>query len=99
IQVTRTGMTYITKPTDMATQLLGLGRTHLGAAPALFGTTDALVPGLMFLNGSHTGGVANAQIRAVGLDATNKFVDLGMQQVAPHDRHLYSNYLGNSPGN
>lgn len=100
IQVTRQGPLFLTQPVDMANKLLGLGGTHLGAAAAVFGTTDHLVPGLVFLNGSHTGGGANAQIRSVGLDpATNTFTDLGMQQVAPHDRHLYSNYLGNNPGN
>jgi uncharacterized protein (TIGR03382 family) len=100
IKVSRTGMTYLAKPTDMATKLTGLGGTHLGAAAAVFGTTDHLMPGLVFLNGSHTGGGANAQIATVGLDpTTNTFSYLGMQEVAPHDRHLYSNYLGNNPGN
>jgi len=100
IKVSRTGMTYVAKPVDMATKLTGLGGTHLGATAAVFGTTDHLTPGLVFLNGSHTGGGANAQLRSVALDpATNTFSDLGMQEVAPHDRHLYSNYLGNNPGN
>jgi uncharacterized protein (TIGR03382 family) len=100
IKTSRTGMTYVAKPVDMQTKLLGLGGTHLGATAAMFGTTDKLVPGLVFLNGSHTGGGPGAQIRSVGLDtATNQFSDLGMQQVASQDRHLYSNYLGNNPGN
>jgi len=100
IKTSRTGMTYVAKPVDMQTKLLGLGGTHLGATAAMFGTTDKLVPGLVFLNGSHTGGGPGAQLRSVGLDtATNQFSDLGMQQVASQDRHLYSNYLGNNPGN
>lgn len=100
IKTARTGMTYVAQPVDMQTKLLGLGGTHLGATAAMFGTTDHLVPGLVFLNGSHTGGGPGAQIRSVGLDtATNTFSDLGMQQVASQDRHLYSNYLGNNPGN
>jgi uncharacterized protein (TIGR03382 family) len=100
VQVTRTGPTFLAKPVDLAQNLRGLGGTHLGAAAAVFGNADALQPGLVFLNGSHTGGGANAQIRAVGLNtADNTFADLGMQPIAPHDRHLYSNYLGNNPGN
>ncbi|HEY0476189.1 MAG TPA: hypothetical protein VGD37_01615, partial [Kofleriaceae bacterium] len=99
IQLSKAGPTFITKPVDMAQKLTGLGGTHLGAAAAVFGTTDAPQAGLVFLNGSHTGGGAAAQIRSVALDASNNFVDLGMQQTAPHDRHLYSNYLGNNPGN
>jgi uncharacterized protein (TIGR03382 family) len=100
IQTSRTGMKYIAPAVDMSTQLLGLGGTHLGATAAMFGTTSNLVPGLVFLNGSHTGGGPGAQIRSVGFDAASaKFSDLGMQQVASQDRHLYSNYLGNNPGN
>jgi uncharacterized protein (TIGR03382 family) len=84
----------------MASKLIGLGGTHLGTASAVFGTDGALKPGLIFLNGSHTGGGPGAQIRPVSLDTTtNTFADLGASQVASHDRHLYSNYLGNNPGN
>src|SRR6185369_10198418 len=61
IQVSRTGATFITKPVDMAQKLTGLGGTHLSATAAVFGTTGNLQPGLVFLNGSHTGGGANAQ--------------------------------------
>jgi hypothetical protein len=100
IKVSRAGLTYVAKPVDMNAKLLGLGGTHLGAAAAMFGTTDHLMPGLVFMNGSHTGGVTGAQLRSVGLDtATNTFSDLGMTEIAPHDRHLYPNYLGNNPGN
>jgi uncharacterized protein (TIGR03382 family) len=100
IKTSRTGMTYVAPAVDMASQLLGLGGTHLGATAAMFGTTDKMTPGLVFLNGSHTGGGPGAQIRAVGFDtATNKFSDLGMGVVGSQDRHLYSNYLGNNPGN
>src|SRR5262249_9179254 len=38
--------------------------------------------------------------RAVGYDTTaNAFKDLGSYSIAPYDRHLYPNYLGNNPGN
>jgi uncharacterized protein (TIGR03382 family) len=66
----------------------------------MFGTTDHLVPGLVFLNGSHTGGGPGAMIETLGFDASTKtFSELGKAQVASQDRHLYSNYLGNNPGN
>ena len=56
--------------------------------------------GLVFLGGSQTGGGYGGQMRAVGRDQTAKtLTDLGMYGIAPHDRHLYSNYLGNNPGN
>jgi uncharacterized protein (TIGR03382 family) len=100
IKTSRTGMTYVAKPVDMANELLGTGGTHLGVASVVFGTTDHLMPGLILMNGSHTGGVTGASIRAVGFaTAANKFVKLGASEIAPHDRHLYSNYLGNNPGN
>jgi uncharacterized protein (TIGR03382 family) len=90
----------LAKPVDLGPKLIGLGRTHLGAAPALFGTVGSLTPGLIFLNGSHTGGGANASIYSVGMDPnTFQFSNLGSTPIAPHDRHLYSNYLGNNPGN
>ncbi|HET7501072.1 MAG TPA: MYXO-CTERM sorting domain-containing protein [Kofleriaceae bacterium] len=100
IKTAKDGITYVAQPVDMADKLRGLGGTHLGATAAMFGTDGNLQPGLVFLNGSHTGGGPGAQIRSVGLDpTTNTFSDLGMQQVASQDRHLYSNYLGNNPGN
>jgi uncharacterized protein (TIGR03382 family) len=100
IEATAAGMKYITPLTDVAPDLVGLDGTHLGMAFALFGTTNALVPGITFLSGSQTGGGSSAQVRAVTWDAaTNKFASAGMQPIAPYDRHLYPNYLGNNPGN
>jgi uncharacterized protein (TIGR03382 family) len=109
IEATAAGMKYVgpggvltdTKTlVDVAPTLLGLDGTHLGMAFAMFGTTNALVPGITFLSGSHTGGGASAQVRSVTYDAaTAKFADAGMSPIAPYDRHLYPNYLGNNPGN
>lgn len=91
---------YVMPMTNMQSKLLGMDGTHLGMTTAMFGTTDKLMPGLAFLHGSHTGGGYSAQLRAVGWDqATNTFKDLGSHAVAPYDRHLYPNYLGNNPGN
>ncbi|HEX2691048.1 MAG TPA: hypothetical protein VHN14_30750, partial [Kofleriaceae bacterium] len=100
IKTARTGMTYVAPAVDLTQKLIGLGGTHLGATAAMFGTTDHLVPGLVFLNGSHTGGGPGAMIETLGFDASTKtFSELGKAQVASQDRHLYSNYLGNNPGN
>lgn len=101
IEATAAGMKYVMPMTDLAnTKLSGLDGTHNGMNFGLFGTTDAMLPGIMMLNGSHTGGGMSAQARALAFDsATNTLVDAGMYQVAPYDRHLYPNYLGNNPGN
>ena len=99
-QVSRAGYTYVVKPQDLSTTLFNLGGTHLGSTAALFGTTDSPKPGLVFLNGSQNGGGTSSQIRPVSLDtSTGQFTDLGAQEGPSHDRHLYSNYLGNNPGN
>jgi MYXO-CTERM domain-containing protein len=54
------------------------------------------------MQGSHTGGLQqNADLQTIGYDpATKSIVNLGRHSgVASFDRHLYSNYLGNNPGN
>lgn len=100
IKADKAGMTYVVPKTDLSSQLLGLDGTHLGMTSALFGTTDAPKVGLAFLSGSHTGGGYPSQVRVVTWDqATNTIGDNGSFAAAPYDRHLYSNYLGNNPGN
>ncbi|MBL0213304.1 MAG: hypothetical protein IPQ07_05435 [Myxococcales bacterium] len=100
IEATATGMKYITPMHDVAADLVGLDGTHLGMQFAMFGTTDALKPGLVMVSGSQTGGGSQAQLRAVTWDkTTGVFADAGSFGGAPYDRHLYSNYLGNNPGN
>ena len=100
MKVGRDGLEFMTPLTDVTADLIGLDGTHLGMQGAVFGTTNALVPGVTFLAGSQTGGGYSAQVRAVTWDAaTGKFADAGMHQAAPYDRHLYPNYLGNNPGN
>jgi uncharacterized protein (TIGR03382 family) len=84
----------------MANNLQGLDGTHLGMAAGLFGTTANPVPGLVFTMGSSTGGGTSAMMRVVTWNqSANTFEDGGMLAGAPYDRHLYSNYLGNNPGN
>lgn len=100
VNATAAGMTYVAPPVDIADIVVGLDGTHLGMTYGMFGTTDNLMPGITFLGGSHTGGGTAAQARVVTYDPTTKvFSDAAMVALAPHDRHLYPNYLGNNPGN
>ncbi len=108
ITATKEGMTYKVPLTNMQDKLLGLDGTHLGMGFAMFGTTDKITPGIMFIGGSQTGGGYDSKIRAVGFDQVaaqtpatvgSAITDLGSYSIAPYDRHLYSNYLGNNPGN
>ena len=100
VNATAAGMTYVAPMKDIADKLVSLDGTHLGMTYGMFGTTNALVPGITFLNGSHTGGGMSAQARVVTYDTvTKEFSDAATVGIAPHDRHLYPNYLGNNPGN
>jgi uncharacterized protein (TIGR03382 family) len=100
IKADKSGMSYVVPMTDMSQKLLGMDGTHLGFTTAMFGTTDHLVPGIVFLSGSHTGGGYGAQARVVTWDQTaNTFAAGEMFAAGPYDRHLYPNYLGNNPGN
>jgi uncharacterized protein (TIGR03382 family) len=101
IKADKTGMSYVVPMTDVSQKLLGMDGTHLGFTTALFGTTDKLVPGIVFLSGSHTGGGAGGtQARVVTWDQTANTFAVGESFApGPYDRHLYPNYLGNNPGN
>src|SRR5258705_7651798 len=55
---------------------------------------------MAFMAGNHFGGGNHSDIRVVTFDATAAtFKNAGTMAGAPHDRHLYPNYLGNNPGN
>jgi MYXO-CTERM domain-containing protein len=100
IQADKTGMKYVVPLQDMSQKLLGLDGTHLGMTYGVFGTSDKPVPGIAFISGSHTGAGYGGQMRVVGIDmAGGTMNDLGATTIGPYDRHLYSNYLGNNPGN
>jgi uncharacterized protein (TIGR03382 family) len=101
IKATKTGMEYVTPRTDLATtELFGVDGTHNIQTSIMIGSGAALKPALLILNGSHTGGQGTSQLRVLAWDqATNKFTTAGQFAGAPHDRHLYPNYLGNNPGN
>jgi hypothetical protein len=101
IRATREGMEWVMPLKDTTSMLLGIDGTHLTMCGAVFGE-DTLMPGFTLVQGSHNGGGVTEPIaKAIGWDeATNKFIDLGTHRVGgSYDRHLYSNYLGNNPGN
>ncbi len=105
IKTSRTGYSF-TMPLSVinlaSPMLLGTDGTHLSGAPAIFGKGDQLMPGFVQVQGSQTGGLQqDADVRTIGYDPVGKtMVNLGQHSArAPYDRHLYSNYLGNNPGN
>lgn len=102
IKATRNGMEYVVPMTNTTDSFLGIDGTHLTACQAVFGAGSDIMSGMTFLQGSHNGGgVQEPLMKMVGYDATaRKFVDLGEARTGgSYDRHLYSNYLGNNPGN
>jgi hypothetical protein len=98
IKADKAGMSYVQPLADTSVMLRGLGGTHLGATAVMTGTTDKLIPSVVFTNGSHTGGYSRVRPARLAWDQTAlKFVDGGMTPTAENDRHLYPNYLGNNP--
>jgi hypothetical protein len=108
-------LTKTMPPTDYSQKLLGLDGTHLGISSVVMGQTDSLAtqkPGLLLYVGSHTGGGTPAQISMLPLDAAPNAAAHAMPSTMPtneiqvagtgaasFDRHMYSNYLGENPGN
>lgn len=88
---------FLVKPTDMTSQLPGIGGTHIGSTAAVFG--PSATPGLVFISGSLFGGGSPSQLAMVSVDPATGMKNLGQMSGAPHDAHLYSNYLGGNPGN
>ncbi len=105
IKTSRTGFTF-TMPmstvniTDSAVWA-GFDLTHVSLGLAIFGKGDQLMPGFTLLQGVHTAASRPGELKAIGYDrTTNSLVNLGTHNAgASYDRHLYSNYLGNNPGN
>jgi hypothetical protein len=102
IKATRTGMEWVMPLQNTTDMMLGIDGTHLSMCEAVFGAGTEMMPGFTFMQGSHTGGgVQEPLLKMVGLDLNaRKWVDLGASRAGgSYDRHLYSNYLGNNPGN
>jgi MYXO-CTERM domain-containing protein len=102
IETTRTDYTYVMPKTNIQPLLLGLDGTHIHMQYAMFGKGEELLPGFSFVMGDHTGGAArNSDLRTIAYDpVTRSMTDLGQHNLGrSYDRHLYSNYLGNNPGN
>jgi MYXO-CTERM domain-containing protein len=100
-QATKDGLKWIVPRTDVTDMMLGIDATHLVEASGLIEDNGKVVPALVFHAGSQNGGIGNHDMKVLGFDAaTAKFVDYGTRQVpGSFDRHLYSNYLGQNPGN
>jgi hypothetical protein len=102
IKATRDGMEYITPKENANDLFLGIDGTHLVMCGGVFGGGTDVMPGFTLMQGSHNGGGVSEPIaKMVGYNpTTKKFEDLGTQRIGgSYDRHLYSNYLGNNPGN
>ena len=102
LEATREGLTTMIPEQDLSDLLVGIDATHLTACPAVVGEGESLAPAISLLQGSHNGGgVQEPSVKLVGWDRTgNQLVDLGTRRAGgSYDRHLYSNYLGNNPGN
>ncbi|MBP9206331.1 MAG: hypothetical protein KBG28_20330 [Kofleriaceae bacterium] len=102
IRPLRDSLTYVMPPTDITDMILGTDGTHLSMMETVFGKGQNLMPGFVLMSGSHVGGAnRSATLRTIGFDtATGTLKNLGEHSAgAGYDRHLYSNYLGNNPGN
>jgi hypothetical protein len=102
VKANRDGMSMMVPAQDLSNLLVGVDATHVTACPAVVGEGAALTPAISLLQGSHNGGGGQEPVvKLVGWDQTsNQLVDLGTQRAGgSYDRHLYSNYLGNNPGN
>ncbi|HEX8110554.1 MAG TPA: MYXO-CTERM sorting domain-containing protein [Kofleriaceae bacterium] len=99
VDKTQANVKYLVQPTDLTNQLPGLGGTHLGSTAAVFGPNAT--PGLVFLGGSLFGGGTPSMLAMVSADPASNYAlkTVGQMSGAPHDAHLYSNYLGGNPGN
>jgi MYXO-CTERM domain-containing protein len=101
-KATKAGLTWTVPITSMRDTLLGIDGTHLKMTGVMIQDQGNIIPGVTFLQGSQNGGGGSSpDIKILGLDATaKKFVDFGTYAAGgSYDRHLYSNYLGNNPGN
>jgi hypothetical protein len=98
---TKAGLTWDIPLTDVTNQMLGIDATHLTESFALVQDGAKILPAMTFLQGSQNGGNGlGADLKILAVDAASKkFIDYGSQKAGgSYDRHLYSNYLGQNPG-
>ena len=100
-KATKDGLTWTVPMTDVTDMMLGIDATHLVEAAGLLEDNGKVVPAITMNAGSQFGGTGTHDLKVLGFDAAaGKFVDYGTRQVpGSFDRHLYSNYLGQNPGN
>lgn len=98
-EVTRAGYTEVVPMTNITPLLLGFENTHTAVTSAAFGKGTEVKPGFTMIVGSHTA-KGSAELRTIMWDpATKDFVNLGQHNLSrDYDRHLYSNYEGDNPG-
>jgi MYXO-CTERM domain-containing protein len=99
-EVTREGFTETVPLTNIQPLLLGFDSTHTPMTGAIFGKGADVKPGFTMIQGEHTAQPGSSEIRTIMWDPiTRNFVDMGQHALGrSSDRHLYSNYLGNNPG-
>jgi MYXO-CTERM domain-containing protein len=100
-EISRTGYVEVMPKTNIQPLLLGLDNTHVTMQHAIFGKGNETLPGFSFVMGDHTGGAArNSEMRTISYNpVTHEMANLGSHDLGrAQDRHLYSNYLGNNPG-
>ncbi len=89
--------TPVQAPTNFASQLLGTDGTHLTMCGGLLGSEKA--PGFALMSGTMTA-KGNGRVRFLTTDGAKLEVQKQSLTIgANYDIHLYSNYLGNNPGN
>jgi len=101
-KATKTGLEWVVPITDITPMMLGIDSTHLTITGSLVEDAGKTLPAITFLQGSQNGGGgAQPDLKVLSVDLTaKKFVDYGTHAAGgSYDRHLYSNYLGNNPGN
>jgi hypothetical protein len=97
-EATPAGLKWVQPMTNVQSKFAGIDGTHLVMAPGLFGAAGA--PGALLLQGTHTGSPQPATARVMTI--ANGKIEVESTSISTggsYDRHLFSNYEGNNPGN
>ena len=102
-RATRQGLEWVVPMQTVSNALVGFDYTHIKMTGVLIQNDGQVLPGITFLQGSHNGGgVHPPDVKVIAFNqAEARLIDHGTYQAkgTSYDRHLYSNYLGNNPGN